>query len=215
MCIDNHYISQSSVAQRKGRAGRVQPGESFHMYPKSKSDKFEMFSIPEILRTSLTKIVLDSKVYSNNMNAVEFLSKLPCPPELSAIETAVDELKELELLDEDENVTPLGRTLSEFQLEPKLSKALVNSVVFQCVTPVTDIITLFSSETEIFAMALMDKENIRKMKYTISRDSDHVSLMRLFENWLEYVEDGELDEADKFCRSYNLLNYKLETLRSR
>lgn len=62
MCIDNHWVSQASVAQRKGRAGRCQAGESFHLFPRSKYEKFIDYSMPEILRTSLTRIVLDTKV---------------------------------------------------------------------------------------------------------------------------------------------------------
>lgn len=215
MCIDNHWISQSSMLQRKGRAGRVQEGFSYHLYPKSKFEIFPKYSIPEILRTSLTKIVLDSKVYSNNMNAVEFLEQLPCPPEINVVQKAVKDLKDLELLDEDENLTPLGRTLSNFQLEPKLSKAMVNSVVFKCVTPIVDIVTLFSSEAELFSTGLIDKDGIRLTKQRNSKTSDHLSIMRIFEKWLESIDERNYNAAEEFCLENSLLEYKLRTMKSK
>lgn len=215
MCIDNHWISQANMIQRKGRAGRVQAGESYHLYPKSIFDKFHKYSMPEILRTSLTKIVLDSKVYSNNMDAVQFLGQLPTPPETNTILKAVEELTDLELLDENENLTSLGRTLSEFQLEPKLAKAMVNAVIFKCVTPVVDVITLFSAETELFSSALINKQGVQKVKKEFSKYSDHMSMMRIFEKWLEFFEDRNNGRASSFCIQNDLLEYKLHTIKSK
>lgn len=211
-CLDNHWISSASARQRRGRAGRCQPGQAYHMYTSTKHASFIPYTLPEILRTSLTKIVLDSKVYSNNMLAVDFLRMLPSPPDEQAVVNAVDELKELQLLDDKECLTPLGRTISEFQLEPKLAKALVNSVVFHCVTPVVDIITLFSAETEIFASSLNIKEAISRIKQTYSDTSDHLALMRIFEKWLGLYEDEDFDKASRYCYNNNLLDYRLVTL---
>ncbi|KAF5280407.1 hypothetical protein FQR65_LT03216 [Abscondita terminalis] len=212
ICIDNHWISKASALQRKGRAGRIQPGECFHLYTKSKFNDFIDYSIPEILRTSLTKIVLDSKVYSNNMNAIEFLQQLICPPDEAAVNKAVDELKELEMLDHNENLTPLGRTASNFQLPPKLSKAMVNSIIFKCVTPIVDIITLYSTNSALFSKALVDKDAIKRNMETFSKNSDHLALMTLFEKWLHYVGTGQYLEADTFCDDFGIVQPKLRTL---
>lgn len=214
ICIDNYWISQSSMAQRKGRAGRVQPGESFHLYPKSKFDSFSAFTDPEILKTSLTKIVLNSKVYSNNMDALEFMSQLPTPPDKNTTRRAVRELKDLQLLDENENLTSLGKVLANFQLEPKLAKVLVNAVVYKCVTPVVDIVTIFSSNTELFSTGLVDKDTVKQIKTKGSRHSDHLAMMRLFEAWLELMEDYDTNAAERYCYDAKLIHHKLITLNS-
>lgn len=212
MCLDNYWISKASAIQRRGRAGRCQAGECFHLYPKHKFDSFSNHALPEILRTSLTKIVLDSKVFSNNMNAMKFMSQLVCPPEEHSIRCAVDELKDLELLDDNERLTPLGRTLSSFQLEPKLSKAMVNSVIYKCVTPVVDIVTLFASDTELFSGGLLDKEASKMIKQKFSNGSDHLAVMRLLESWLDCAEANNGYELEKLSSKYNLVPHKMNTL---
>lgn len=213
--MDNHWISKASVRQRKGRAGRVKPGESFHLYTKAKYDSLEEYSLPEIQTTSLNKIVLDCKVFTNNMNALKFMSSLPTPPDESATLRAVNELTELELLDSDENLTPLGKTVAEFQLEPKLSKAMINAVIFKCTTPIVDIITLFSSETEFFVSGLLDKGEVKETKETFCKTSDHLAMMRLFEKWLEYKDNDDSYGMRSFCNEVNIVPHKMNIVESK
>lgn len=209
MCIDNHWISKSNVEQRKGRAGRVKEGDCYHMYPKSKLETLPQFPIPEILRVSLTKVVLDTKALNSNKMAIDFFNNLPSPPRAETVELAINELIDLELLDSDENLTPLGHVLHHFQLEPKLAKALVNSVIFKCVSPVVDIVTLFSAGTEMFTSGLERKEDIRRVKSKISKSSDHISLMKIFEIWNRFRNDGNDKKAEDFVYQLGLVPSKM------
>jgi len=60
--LDSHWVSQANVNQRRGRAGRVQPGECYHMYTREIYHSLMKFPIPEVLRVPLEKTVLDCKV---------------------------------------------------------------------------------------------------------------------------------------------------------
>lgn len=146
------------------------------------------------------------------MNAVEFMSKLLTPPEENATLRAVEELKDLEMLDKDENLTSLGKTCAYFQLEPKFSKALITAVIFKCVTPIMDIVTLFSADSEFFTSGLLRKEEIKEVKQQFCKDSDHLAMMRLFEKWLEYFQEGDSYSLSRLCNETNLVSQKMQTI---
>ena len=60
--MENHWISQSNVQQRAGRAGRVQTGQCFHLFSRKMFEHFEPFPKAEIHRIPLEKVLLDIKV---------------------------------------------------------------------------------------------------------------------------------------------------------
>lgn len=59
--MENQWISKANVQQRAGRAGRVQPGESFHLYTQEKYEELDRFPLAEILRIPLEKVIMDIK----------------------------------------------------------------------------------------------------------------------------------------------------------
>lgn len=93
---------------------------------------------------------------------------------------------------------------------------MVNGVIFKCATPIIDIITLFSSDTEVFgSLSLTAKEDIKRVKSQYCKSSDHLALMRVYEKWLELVEEGDSYTSDRFCRSANLVPHRLEYVNSK
>ncbi|XP_016525140.1 putative ATP-dependent RNA helicase DHX30 [Poecilia formosa] len=65
-CLDTVWISRSNVTQRKGRAGRCQPGQAYHLFPRKQLETMTPFPVPEILRTPLESLVLQAKIHSPN-----------------------------------------------------------------------------------------------------------------------------------------------------
>ncbi|KAF5186773.1 Atp-dependent rna helicase protein, partial [Thalictrum thalictroides] len=79
-CLLPSWISQASARQRRGRAGRVQPGECFHLYPRCVYEAFAEYQLPELLRTPLNSLCLQIK--SLQLGTIgEFLSSALQPPE--------------------------------------------------------------------------------------------------------------------------------------
>ena len=55
------WVSKAAGRQRRGRAGRTQPGICYRMYTRKQERDMLDFSVPEILRVSLTNICLSVK----------------------------------------------------------------------------------------------------------------------------------------------------------
>ncbi|KAF3795012.1 DExH-box ATP-dependent RNA helicase [Nymphaea thermarum] len=83
-CLLPSWISKASARQRRGRAGRVQPGECYHLYPRCVYDSFAEYQLPELLRTPLQSLCLQIKTLRLG-SASEFLSKALQPPELLSV----------------------------------------------------------------------------------------------------------------------------------
>lgn len=82
-CLLPSWISKVSAQQRRGRAGRVQPGECYRLYPRCVYDAFAEYQLPEILRTPLQSLCLQIKSLRLGTIA-EFLSRALQSPELLA-----------------------------------------------------------------------------------------------------------------------------------
>ncbi|XP_031101813.1 DExH-box ATP-dependent RNA helicase DExH3-like [Ipomoea triloba] len=83
-CLLPSWISQASARQRRGRAGRVQSGECYNLYPQCVYEAFAEYQLPELLRTPLNSLCLQIKSLQVGSIA-EFLSAALQPPEPLAV----------------------------------------------------------------------------------------------------------------------------------
>lgn len=56
------WITRAAARQRRGRAGRTQPGICYKLYTRRQEEKMSKFPVPEILRVPLESISLMVKV---------------------------------------------------------------------------------------------------------------------------------------------------------
>lgn len=194
-CLLPSWISKVSAKQRRGRAGRVQPGECYHLYPRCVYDAFADYQLPEILRTPLQSLCLQIK--SLKLGSIsEFLSRALQSPELLAVQNAIEYLKVIGALDENENLTVLGRYLTMLPMEPKFGKMLVLGAIFYCLEPILTIVAGLSVR-DPFLSPLEKKDLAEAAKAQFSQDySDHLALVRAYEGW----KDSEKDLAGyEYC----------------
>nr|XP_016437470.1 PREDICTED: DExH-box ATP-dependent RNA helicase DExH5, mitochondrial-like isoform X2 [Nicotiana tabacum] len=194
-CLLPTWISKVSARQRRGRAGRVHPGECYHLYPRCVYDAFADYQLPEILRTPLQSLCLQIK--SLKLGSIsEFLSRALQSPELLAVQKAIEYLKIIGALDESENLTVLGRYLTMLPMEPKLGKMLILGATLNCLEPILTIVAGLSVR-DPFLTPLDKKDLADAAKAHFSRDySDHLALVRAYEGW----KDSERDLAGyEYC----------------
>ncbi|EOA23425.1 hypothetical protein CARUB_v10016608mg [Capsella rubella] len=188
-CLLPSWISKVSAQQRRGRAGRVRPGQCYHLYPKCVYDAFAEYQLPEILRTPLQSLCLQIK--SLNLGSIsEFLLRALQSPELLAVQKAIEYLKIIGALDENEYLTTLGRYLSKLPMEPKLGKMLILGAILGCLDPILTVVAGLSVRDPF--LTPQDKKDLADAaKFQFSRDhSDHLALVRAYEGWKKAEEES-------------------------
>jgi len=135
-------ISQANANQRTGRAGRTGSGFCYRLYTEM-AYRNEMFSstIPEIQRTNLANTVLLLKSLGvKNLLEFDFMD----PPPQANILNSMYQLWVLGALDNAGDLTPTGRKMSEFPMEPSMAKMLIVSVEYKCSAEMLTIVSMLS-----------------------------------------------------------------------
>ncbi|KAK7268103.1 hypothetical protein RIF29_20790 [Crotalaria pallida] len=195
-CLLPSWISKASAHQRRGRAGRVQPGVCYRLYPKLIHDAMPQYQLAEILRTPLQELCLHIK--SLQLGAVgSFLEKALQPPDPLAVQNAIELLKTIGALDDKEDLTPLGRHLCTIPLDPNIGKMLLMGSIFQCLNPALTIAAALAYRNP-FVLPISRKEEADEAKRSFAGDScsDHIALLKAFEGWKDAKRSGNEKE---FC----------------
>ncbi|GLB35802.1 putative helicase associated domain (HA2) Add an annotation [Lyophyllum shimeji] len=140
------WVTRAAARQRRGRAGRTQPGVCYKLYTRKQELNMAKFPVPEILRVPLESISLTVKVMREEEDVKLFLSRAIDPPKVAAMERAWSTLEELGAVDEAGRLTPLGRHMSTLPVDLRLAKMLILATVFQCLDPVLTIAAALSSK---------------------------------------------------------------------
>ncbi|XP_051123438.1 DExH-box ATP-dependent RNA helicase DExH3 [Andrographis paniculata] len=195
-CLLPSWISQASARQRRGRAGRVQPGECYHLYPRCVYEAFAAYQLPELLRTPLNSLCLQIK--SLQVESIgDFLSAALQPPEPLAVQNAIDFLKLIGALDENESLTHLGKFLSVLPVDPKLGKMLIMGAIFHCFDPILTIVAGLSvRDPFLLPQDKKDLAGTAKSRFSAKDYSDHMALVRAYEGWKDAEREGS---AYEYC----------------
>ncbi len=120
-------VSRASADQRKGRCGRLSSGLCMRLYSQEDFDQRTAFTEPEVLRTNLAALLL--RLAADGLGRAEDFPFLD-PPDSRALNDGYRLLQELQALDEDRRITRLGNAMARLPLDPRLSRALLESKRF-------------------------------------------------------------------------------------
>src|ERR1700736_4083574 len=122
--LETVRASRAAVDQRRGRAGRTEPGICYRLWDEPQTASLTAFTQPEILSADLSSLVLDLAQWGvNDPATLAFLD----PPPVPALKEARSLLRELGALDADGRITAEGKSLRALALPPRLARMIVDS----------------------------------------------------------------------------------------
>ncbi len=122
--LETVRASRAAVDQRRGRAGRIEPGVCYRLWDEPQTASLAPYTQPEILSADLSSLVLDLAQWGvSDPSALSFLDPPPAP----ALKEARSLLAELNALDADGRITAEGRRLRALALPPRLARMIVDS----------------------------------------------------------------------------------------
>jgi ATP-dependent helicase HrpB len=122
--LETVRASRAAVDQRRGRAGRTEPGVCYRLWDEPQTASLAAYTQPEILSADLSSLVLDLAQWGvSDPSALAFLDSPPAP----ALKEARTLLRELGALDGDGRITAEGKSLRALALPPRLARMIVDS----------------------------------------------------------------------------------------
>ena len=122
--LETVRASRAAVDQRRGRAGRTEPGICYRLWDEPQTASLAAYTQPEILSADLSSLVLDLAQWGvRDPATLAFLD----PPPVPALKEANSLLSELGALDGDGRITAEGKSLRALALPPRLARMIVDS----------------------------------------------------------------------------------------
>ena len=120
--LETVRVTRAAADQRRGRAGRTQPGVCYRLWDEAETRSLTPFNRPEILETDLSGLALDlARWGARDPSDLAFLD----PPPAAAFKEARALLQRLEALDRQGDLTAHGKALANLPLPPRLAHMLV------------------------------------------------------------------------------------------
>ncbi len=122
--LETVRVSRAAADQRRGRAGRTEPGVCYRLWDEPQTGSLEAYTRPEILSADLSSFVLDLAQWgASDPTSLAFLD----PPPSAALSEAKALLAELGAIDAQGRITEEGRKLRQLPLPPRLARMVVDA----------------------------------------------------------------------------------------
>jgi ATP-dependent RNA helicase HrpB len=121
--LETVRVSRAAADQRRGRAGRTEPGACYRLWDEPQTAVLEPFARPEILAADLSSFALDLAAWGAAPEKLAFLD----PPPRPAFAEAKELLTELGAIDADGRITEEGKKLRQLPLPPRLARMVIDA----------------------------------------------------------------------------------------
>ncbi len=178
-------VSQASANQRAGRCGRVADGVCIRLYDEADFANRPRFTDPELLRSSLAGVILRMKSLGlGDVVGFPFID----PPGSRLVSDGYQLLAELHALDEQGQLTGIGRKLAKLPLDPRIARMLLAAEQQRCVKEVLIIASALSVQDP--RDRPMERAQAADEKHKLFADdrSDFTGWLKLWRWYTEQVQ---------------------------
>ena len=125
--LETRRVTRAAADQRRGRAGRTEPGICYRLWEEAGTGALEAFARPEILSADLSPLLLDCAAWGvGDATSLAFLDAPPAP----ALREARALLETLRALTPEGRITEQGKALQRLPLPPRLARMVVAAASF-------------------------------------------------------------------------------------
>ncbi len=207
-------ISQASANQRAGRCGRLGPGICWRLYSEEDFLKRDEYATPEIRRTHLAGAILQAK--SLRLGPLESLPLID-PPHSDMIRDGYRTLVEIGALDQQRELTVIGRQLARLPIDPRLGRMLIAARENGCLPEM--LIVAAALEVQDPRERPYDRREAADLAHRPFHDgrSDFIALLKLWHHFQQRKSAATRGQLRKECErsflSYNRWRQWQDTVR--
>lgn len=198
-------ISRASCDQRTGRCGRVGPGVCLRLYSEEDYWKRDEFTAPEILRASLSDVILRMiDLRLGDPKKFPFVD----PPSVRAINEGYKSLQELGAITKRRKLTAKGRVMAALPLDPRVSRMIIEARANNCLREVVIIAAALSIQDPRVRPSDQAGKADEAHKQFASSASDFLTWLHLWDRYQALVAGGSSkSRLGRFCKQ-NFLSYQ-------
>lgn len=206
-------VSRSSAEQRKGRSGRVQNGICIRLYSREDFAERPLYTTPEILRSNLAGVIL--RMLSLNLGLVSSFPFIDRPHPKN-IRDGIETLRDLGALTRDESeteaehykLTPIGRTMSQFPLDPRVSRMIIEAEKEGCLNEIAIVAAALSiQDPRERPYDKVDQAAAAHARFH-HPESDFLTYLQIWDRYADILDTMQSQsKLRKFCRDH-FLSYR-------
>jgi ATP-dependent helicase HrpB len=122
--LETVRVSRANADQRRGRAGRTEPGICYRLWEEAANGGLQPYSVAEILSADLSGLALDCALWGvADPGTLAFLD----PPPRAALKETRALLTAIGAIDGDGRITEEGRAIASLALPPRLARMVVDA----------------------------------------------------------------------------------------
>lgn len=186
------WASRAACKQRRGRAGRVRPGDCYKLYTRNAEAKMMERPDPEIRRVPLEQMCLSIKAMGVQ-DVSGFLASALTPPESTAVEGAIRLLSQMGAIT-DNALTALGRHMSMIPADLRLGKLLVYGATFGCLEAALTIASVLTARSPFMSPRERDQDTrneFNRIRASFSNNQGDLLVdLRAYEQWSAFRSKG-------------------------